>query len=161
MKYRKLRIAWSVASGILCLLLIALWVRSYWWQDSLYGRASAARWLFVSSDLGTITIGVPSDTQWSGVPISRSWTRDTFYKEHEFEEYGHRGEPKYLRGFQLLADWTSVLLPDWFLVLFTAALASVPWLRFRFSLRTLLIGMTVVAAVLGLLVWAMNRPRHI
>jgi hypothetical protein len=29
MKYRKLRIAWSVACGILLLLLISLWVRSY------------------------------------------------------------------------------------------------------------------------------------
>jgi hypothetical protein len=29
MKYRKLRIAWSVAWGILCLLLIVLIVRSY------------------------------------------------------------------------------------------------------------------------------------
>jgi hypothetical protein len=33
MRFRKLRIAWSVAWGILCLLLIALWVRSYWWCD--------------------------------------------------------------------------------------------------------------------------------
>src|SRR4051812_40138543 len=30
MKYRKLRIAWSVFCGIACVLLIALWVRSYW-----------------------------------------------------------------------------------------------------------------------------------
>jgi len=29
MKYRKLRIAWSVAWGVVCLLLVALWVRSY------------------------------------------------------------------------------------------------------------------------------------
>jgi hypothetical protein len=33
MKFRKLRIAWSVACGILCLLLIVLWVRSYWSSD--------------------------------------------------------------------------------------------------------------------------------
>jgi hypothetical protein len=29
MKYRKLRIAWSGVYGVLCLLLIGLWVRSY------------------------------------------------------------------------------------------------------------------------------------
>ena len=29
MKYRKLRIAWSIGCGMLCLLLIVLWVRSY------------------------------------------------------------------------------------------------------------------------------------
>src|SRR4051794_36442298 len=30
MKFRKLRIAWSVAWGVACVLLILLWVRSYW-----------------------------------------------------------------------------------------------------------------------------------
>lgn len=35
MKHRKLRIAWSVGGGIVCLLLILLWVRSYWWADLL------------------------------------------------------------------------------------------------------------------------------
>ena len=33
MRFRKLQIAWSVACGIICLLLIGLWVRSYWWWD--------------------------------------------------------------------------------------------------------------------------------
>jgi hypothetical protein len=29
MRYRKLRIAWSVAWGVLAVLLLTLWVRSY------------------------------------------------------------------------------------------------------------------------------------
>ena len=33
MKYRKLRIAWSVACAVVCLLLLAFWVRSYSWVD--------------------------------------------------------------------------------------------------------------------------------
>ena len=33
MRFRKLRIAWSVACLIACVLLIVLWVRSYWWVD--------------------------------------------------------------------------------------------------------------------------------
>src|SRR5262245_24453789 len=32
-RYRKLRIAWSAVCGVVCLLLIVLWVRSYWWAD--------------------------------------------------------------------------------------------------------------------------------
>jgi hypothetical protein len=35
MKYRNLRIAWSVAWGVVCLLLVVLWVRSYWWADAI------------------------------------------------------------------------------------------------------------------------------
>jgi hypothetical protein len=35
MRFGKLRIAWSVGWGILCLLFVALWVRSYRWVDIL------------------------------------------------------------------------------------------------------------------------------
>src|SRR5262245_57044820 len=52
MRFRKLRVAWSVVGGTATVLLVVLWVRSYWWQNvaiwqrpsvsyklvSLYGR---------------------------------------------------------------------------------------------------------------------------
>src|SRR5262245_41182892 len=34
---RGLRISWSMWWGILCVLLIWLWVRSYWQTDAVYG----------------------------------------------------------------------------------------------------------------------------
>lgn len=34
--------------------------------------------------------------------------------------------------------------------------ASMPWIRFRFSLRTLLIASTLLAAILGLAAWAVR-----
>src|SRR5262245_56414702 len=37
MKYRKLRIAWSVAWGLLAVLVCVLWVRSYWHYDYVEG----------------------------------------------------------------------------------------------------------------------------
>jgi hypothetical protein len=37
---RLLRIAFSAACGIVCLLLIALWVRSYWHEDTINGSFS-------------------------------------------------------------------------------------------------------------------------
>jgi hypothetical protein len=40
------------------------------------------------------------------------------------------------------------------LVLLTAACAPLSWIRWRFSLRTLLFATTLVAVVLGLVVWA-------
>jgi hypothetical protein len=45
-------------------------------------------------------------------------------------------------------------LPHWFLFGLSVMFAFCPWLPARFSLRTLLIGMTLVAVMLGLAIWA-------
>jgi uncharacterized SAM-binding protein YcdF (DUF218 family) len=37
MRYRKLRIAWSVVCGIACVLLVVLWVRSQSLYDAVRG----------------------------------------------------------------------------------------------------------------------------
>jgi hypothetical protein len=49
---------------------------------------------------------------------------------------------------------SSLLVPFWFLVSAAALFAAVPWIEWpkRFTLRTLLIAMTLVAVVLGLIV---------
>jgi hypothetical protein len=60
MKYRKLRIAWSVFWGIVAVLLVALWVRSYY-RDDICGVTFAAqqRWNFASRD-GKVCLGIPN-----------------------------------------------------------------------------------------------------
>jgi hypothetical protein len=47
----------------------------------------------------------------------------------------------------------AILVPHWMLVLLVGGIGTIPWLRFQFSLRTLLIATTLVAVVLGLVVW--------
>jgi hypothetical protein len=58
----------------------------------------------------------------------------------------------------MYADRCGIQVPYWFIVLVTAAFSVAPWIQWskRFSLRTLLIAMTLVAVVLGLVVWAMK-----
>ena len=46
-----------------------------------------------------------------------------------------------------------VRFPIWFLILVASTFAAVPCFHWRFSLRTLLIATTLVAIVLGLIVW--------
>jgi hypothetical protein len=46
-----------------------------------------------------------------------------------------------------------IVFPHWLPVLQCATFAAVPWIR-RFSLRTLLIATTLIAVVLGLIVWS-------
>jgi hypothetical protein len=48
--------------------------------------------------------------------------------------------------------------PHWFLVLLAVMMSAAPWMRWkwRFTLRTLLIAITLVAVVLGLIVYAVR-----
>jgi len=57
MTYRKLRIAWSVACGIVAVLLCVLWVRSHWRHDSLAVAVSRSTLLVVGSDRGALKLG--------------------------------------------------------------------------------------------------------
>jgi hypothetical protein len=145
MRFRKLRIAWSVLCGIACVLLIVLWVRSYWRHDILLlgeGRALA-------SCLGTVhtcvvSIGPALEHQWV---LTGSQLRKPNYQEYSFSFLGI--------GFSSAPFWPGVIIPDWLPTLLAAGLVAVPWLHWsgRFSLRTLLIATTLVAVVLGLIVW--------
>ena len=47
-----------------------------------------------------------------------------------------------------------IRVPYWFLLVGSSLMAAVPWLPWRFTLRTLLIATTLVAVVLGLIVYA-------
>src|ERR1043165_6999457 len=49
MRFRKLRIAWSVFWGIACVLLIVLWVRSYSTSDILSHQKNGMLTTFCSS----------------------------------------------------------------------------------------------------------------
>src|SRR5262245_38892055 len=53
---RVLRIAWSVGFGIFCLLLIALWVRSYSGMETLRGPLDKSSSLFAQSFVGQIDL---------------------------------------------------------------------------------------------------------
>jgi hypothetical protein len=121
MKYRKLRIAWSVGWGVLCLLLVVLWVRSYGQMDSIDSISATG--------------------QYSGL-------------------VSHHGRITFVKGYNGANAFREFIfaVPHWFvsLVFFVvAALPCIPWSN-RFSLRTLLIGMTVVAVVLGSVIWAVR-----
>jgi hypothetical protein len=152
MKYRKLRIAWSVLFGLLCLTLIVLWVRSYWWSyQATYVHSATAVFALTSTD-GQINFisGTPpmfSDkvsgvSSWKTMPFVDTLTRHA--SEHRFR-------------FIQDGDLELVSIPHWFAILLTGTVAALPWLRWRFSLRTLLMAMTLVAVVLGWIVYAFRN----
>jgi hypothetical protein len=138
MRYCKLRIAWSVGWGILCLLVIALWVRSYRWCDIVEGPFIGSSGFQLASQNGDVSCRKYRGSQ-AGWAISSiemdvlrtrlGWSPSGFYWNFAIESF--------------------VQVPHWFLLCIVATLAAVSWLPWRFSLRTLLIAMSLIAAVLG------------
>jgi hypothetical protein len=138
MKYRKLRIAWSVGWGILCVLLIMLWLRSYWqrWEQLSFVSYNGRGW-YIASSPGAVTLTT------------------ALYNPAEPGEWRMHSawEPGFL-GFNKFTYRSSISLrvPFWFICVGLFACTAIPWLHWRFSLRTLLIATTLAAVCLGLLV---------
>jgi hypothetical protein len=155
MRFRKLRIAWSVMCAIATVLLIVLWVRSYWWLDGISSPMSNGLGFQVYSTDGRI---VCSEGSPAGPTQSKPWELNIGY-EHTLE--GAEASNSVFRGFDILREpcVTRIRGPHWFPVLIFAALTAAPWLRGsrKFSLRTLLIATTLVAVVLGLVAWAARQ----
>jgi hypothetical protein len=136
MRFRKLRIAWSVVWGVVAVLFVVLWVRSYSNVDAAYVAHSHS----AISRQGTIY--VDAGLSWTGAATS-----------HEF------GWPALQwvvlkNNPEVAVKAGNVAFPVARLVLLTAACAPLSWISRRFSLRALLIAMTLVALGLGFVVWA-------
>ena len=147
MRFRKLRIAWSVGCVVVCgALLIALWMRSYSIRDSALWETNKLA-LEINSIKGHAVVWLafrPFDNEYVRI-FHEKITRDD-------ELRVKRGVLGffYFRG----PDNTQIHVPLWFLTLAVmAAVAVLPWIHWRFRLRTLLIATTLVAVVLGLIVW--------
>jgi hypothetical protein len=61
-KYRKLRIAFSSMCGIVFLLLIALWVRSYSWHDYITVAQANVRFIQLETHRGSMVFLTAEDS---------------------------------------------------------------------------------------------------
>jgi hypothetical protein len=143
MKYRKLRIAWSVAWGTVAVLLCVLWMRSYWRFDLLHWPSSNNTQTTVGSNMGVVY-------------LNRSLNRrqnDWAYKNLESHQMA-------LSYWFIWENWNVKVdlgIPYWCLIPPPLVLTCLPWFHYRFSLRTLLISTTLVAVVLMLALLAMRN----
>jgi len=149
MRFRKLRIAWSVAWGSVAVLLCVLWVRSYEKADAIYRISKTEIQTQLISYLGVISFRRTNlhVTELS-IPVKpHGWKYEVRQPVSEF-------------GFSRFAlVWNAKELkfraPCWCGITLATILGTFPWLwqLKRFSLRTLLIATTLVAVGLGLIVW--------
>jgi hypothetical protein len=147
-KYRKLRIAWSVACGIICLLLIALWVRSYTVEDRLSRlKVSGVDWFTTAlvSNWGKVNV-IHFRARNARVDPTKihDWKLIRSKSESQIEAY----------FFKLTTKSTLIRAPHYFVIIIVSTMGAIPWVRWRFSLRTLLIVMTLIAVALGAVIYA-------
>jgi hypothetical protein len=165
MKHRKLRIVWSVAWGIAAVLLIALWARSYWWADRLYVPLTERNAILIGSMSGQVVIGP------SRIGSSQAWRSEKYDEPPPalIRSGLARGKPALIaqEGFWATAKRHpqpirfgivrhTFYSPYFVLVGCVSLVSALPWFRWRFTLRTLLIGTTLVAVGLGLILWAVK-----
>jgi hypothetical protein len=177
MRFRKTRTAFSIFWLIACLIVIVLWVQSFHTADRLHGRLWGRESLLLAWQEGrfaAVTFG------WHGAPIRWQWETRNYPVDderscpigsmHHYASqlgFGWIHRPIYFEDLPtrtVSRDGTLVerarlegvgpMAPMSFLVFLSGALAALPWIHWRFSLRTLLIAITLVAVVPGLVVWA-------
>jgi hypothetical protein len=153
-----LRIAFSTTCGIACLLTCLLWVRSFWKEESLDHRTfTEGRIYGISSTYGTIRLFYGTDIHLVKPGWSPQWRVSSQWHDNpgltaEEKEIIRKHSSKQFR-WRILPSGFYVKAPYWLITLLIAASGVVPWFRWRFSLRTLLIATTLVAVVLGIIVW--------
>jgi hypothetical protein len=139
---RQLRIAFSVVCVIVCLMLIVLWLRSYWRLEILE-KQIGLRAVQISSVKGRIAIAhFEPRTYVIGMPYLNVGAGDA--------ADWRKGRVAYYDDGSV----TALIVPHWLLAILSATLAVIPWISrsYRFSLRTLLLATTLVGVVLGLAV---------
>jgi hypothetical protein len=177
MKFRKLRIAWSVGCAIACLLLIVLWVRSYLSYDRMHcplssllidqslrqravelidgrQRIHGSQLLILHSIEGRLRVHAGGQSLEGPGWYLSWWDVESTPVDNLSPHRTTRVSPRWNYGFGEYGRYAE--FPHWFPVVFFGGLATIPWLHWskRFSLRTLLIAMTLVAVALGIIVAA-------
>ncbi len=143
----RIRIAMSVCFGVLAFALCVLWVGSYWQRsvvplkttyDHRYELVSAeGKLIFLSRNRIYFNFEFIPQNPYSFVPDLKTQTRLGFGR---IDKVGY---------------WAFSVAYGW-LASTAIAAALVPWMRWRFGLRTLLLATTLIAVALGLVVYAVR-----
>jgi hypothetical protein len=151
---RKLRISFSVGCGAVCVLLILLWVRSYWRSDSVF-YFNPGLLFGVHSKQGIVRPVYSSNHE---LPVAAGTSKWQIRNEVVRDFVDGARIPR-LQPFRLYNRFPSsifVTIPYWFLIVVVATIGASPWLPRHFSLRTLLFATTLVALLLGSIVYAVR-----
>lgn len=152
MRFKKTRIVLSVFCGVLCLLLVGLWVRSYWTGYVIEG-CHGGNFTYLETGRGTIYYE-------RAYPLALQQKWKVFQlPDEDFEKQSTRLETWRYKRLGPGVSWcvvdvvTNIAISIWLPTLLSLVLACFPWFPWsnRFSLCTLMIFTTFVSLVLGLI----------
>jgi hypothetical protein len=144
-----LKISWTILCSLAAVLLIALWIRSYWRIDIVFCPTS--RPILMNSANGIIQVNILPKN------IGTGWGPGCGYMSlsTESESRNLRDQPSW--SWISFQKQTAINFPAYAIATLFTFGAAAPWLSIkRFSLRSLLIATTVIAAVLGIAVWSLR-----
>ena len=144
MQYRKLRIAWSFGCGTLAVILSVLWIKSYLERTSYAVLVTPTNRYYVHSRRGAVAIEREV----------RVFITVELMRIYEESDYLHLTTNAGVRILRDNPDGSVYAASFSYWLLDVAALFGIvlPWIPSRFSLRTLLIAITIVAVGLGVAV---------
>lgn len=153
---RWLKIATSVIGLTACGLFVVLWVRSFYYHDTVWAPFPAIGRVMIRSEDGQVNPSGPWRTRgkmsWSikcnTITVADTVGRDMrppFWKTLKFGAYRER-------------PLIGLVIPYWFPVLLSGLVAAAPWMKWRFSIRTMLIATAIASVVLcGVVLWLRSK----
>jgi hypothetical protein len=139
---RTLRIVVTVLGLAACVLLVVLWKRSIWLHEAVYAAISPTHAVVASSGFSKVHLYAIPTSRLSGLPQYGNVQTCLFCCSSRLRTAVLYNDAP--RGLQ-------IAMPHWFALIVAATTATAPWLSWRFSLRTMLIGMTLLAVLLGIM----------
>jgi hypothetical protein len=152
-----LRITWTVFCVLAWLPLIALWMRSHFRTEYVERVVNVNR--LYSTGIWERILNLPGDLVFASESVTNSSINYELpgwkYRAYDAVQSKHT-RFRFWSKSQSSPQYRVVLVPHYLATLAIGVAGVVPWLfpfTWRFSLRTLLIATTLVACLLGLIVY--------
>jgi hypothetical protein len=140
------RLANTCFFGVLSVVFIVLWIRSYWYMEGGFFSSFPGQHIAFHGGSGRMCVWFEhrSAPQWF------SWHVDPN------TEYVAPNHPDRMPWFDLAFFWptmTRLYVAHWFLAVTTATIATAPWYPHKFSMRGLIVSLTILSVLMALITW--------
>lgn len=148
MKFQRTRIVISTLFAILGALFAAFWIRSKSTNDTVFKLDANYYLTTLGSDAGTLYFSRNLVALGAALRVApHGWKHESSSANNRTKKFA------WIRG----AGNTFISAPHWFIITACAVAAAIPWAHLKFSLRTLLIILTIASCALGLGAWVIKN----